>query len=164
MPCCWRKYTACESFSPKIATSTFAPVTSFFPEDWTCRMARWMTRWKPRVGWVSTSRSAAMRGICSAIFFQAEDGIRDYKVTGVQTCALPILTGMFFLLELTHDFHALPALLVGSVAALCVTVLLLRRSILTEKLARRGQHIAREYRSEERRVGKECRSRWSPYH
>src|SRR5256885_6991263 len=26
-------------------------------------------------------------------FFQAEDGIRDYKVTGVQTCALPILIG-----------------------------------------------------------------------
>ena len=55
------------------------------------------------------------------------------------------LTGVFFLLELTQDLHALPALLVGSVAALCVTVLLLRRSILTEKLARRGQHIAREY-------------------
>ncbi len=55
------------------------------------------------------------------------------------------LTGMIFVLELTHDFNALPALLVGSVAALCVTVLLLRRSILTEKLARRGQHIAREY-------------------
>jgi len=55
------------------------------------------------------------------------------------------LTGMFFLLELTHDLNALPALLCGSVAALAVTVLLLRRSILTEKLARRGQHIAREY-------------------
>ena len=55
------------------------------------------------------------------------------------------LTGMFFMLELTHDFNALPALLCGSVAALGVTVLLMRRSILTEKLARRGQHIAREY-------------------
>ena len=55
------------------------------------------------------------------------------------------LTGMFFLLELTHDFNALPALLCGTVAALAVTVLLLRRSILTEKLARRGQHVAREY-------------------
>ena len=55
------------------------------------------------------------------------------------------LTGMFFLLELTHDLNALPALLCGSIAALAVTVLLLRRSILTEKLARRGQHIAREY-------------------
>lgn len=52
---------------------------------------------------------------------------------------------MVFLLEMNHDLNALPALLVGSVAALCVTVLLLRRSILTEKLARRGQHIAREY-------------------
>src|SRR6266852_4641457 len=67
MPCCCRKYTACESFSPKIATSTFAPVTSFFPDDCTCRMARWITRWKPSVGWVSTSRSAAMRGVCSAM-------------------------------------------------------------------------------------------------
>jgi len=55
------------------------------------------------------------------------------------------LTGLVFVLELTHDLNALPALLIGSVAALCVTVLLLRRSILTEKLARRGQHIAREY-------------------
>jgi H+/Cl- antiporter ClcA/CBS domain-containing protein len=55
------------------------------------------------------------------------------------------LTGMIFLLELTHDLNALPALLVGSVASLGVTVLLLKRSILTEKLARRGQHIACEY-------------------
>lgn len=55
------------------------------------------------------------------------------------------LTGMIFILELTHDLNSLPALMVGSVSALCVTVLLLRRSILTEKLARRGQHIAREY-------------------
>lgn len=55
------------------------------------------------------------------------------------------LTGMVFLLELTQDLQALPVLLVGCVAALCVTVLLLRRSILTEKLARRGQHITREY-------------------
>jgi CBS domain-containing protein len=55
------------------------------------------------------------------------------------------LTGMFFMLELTGDLNALPALLCGSVAALAVTVLLLRRSILTEKLARRGQHITREY-------------------
>src|SRR6185369_9721934 len=67
MPCCCRKYTACESFSPKIATSTLAPVTSFLPEDCTCSMARWITRWKPSVGWVSTSRSAAMRGVCSVM-------------------------------------------------------------------------------------------------
>jgi chloride channel protein, CIC family len=54
-------------------------------------------------------------------------------------------TGMVFMLELTHDLNALPAVMVGSVAALAVTVLLLRRSILTEKLARRGHHITREY-------------------
>ncbi|HEY3601820.1 MAG TPA: chloride channel protein, partial [Chthoniobacterales bacterium] len=55
------------------------------------------------------------------------------------------LTGVFFILELTGDVNALPALFCGSVAARAVTVLLMRRSILTEKLARRGQHIAREY-------------------
>jgi H+/Cl- antiporter ClcA/CBS domain-containing protein len=55
------------------------------------------------------------------------------------------LTGMMFALELSHDFNILPGLLVGAVAAVAVTVLLLRRSILTEKLARRGQHIVREY-------------------
>ncbi|HEY3761218.1 MAG TPA: chloride channel protein [Verrucomicrobiae bacterium] len=54
-------------------------------------------------------------------------------------------TGMIFILELTHVWDALPALFIGSMAALGVTVLVLRRSILTEKLARRGQHIAREY-------------------
>ncbi|HZR19744.1 MAG TPA: chloride channel protein [Verrucomicrobiae bacterium] len=55
------------------------------------------------------------------------------------------LTGMVFALELSHDLNTLPALLIACVAALGVTVLLMRRSILTEKLARRGQHIAREY-------------------
>jgi H+/Cl- antiporter ClcA/predicted transcriptional regulator len=55
------------------------------------------------------------------------------------------LTGMVFALELSGDLNAMPALMIGCVAALGVTVLLMRRSILTEKLARRGQHIAREY-------------------
>jgi CBS domain-containing protein len=55
------------------------------------------------------------------------------------------LTAMVFAAELTHDFNLFPALLIGSVAALGVTVLLMRRSILTEKLARRGHHITREY-------------------
>ncbi|MBV9210027.1 MAG: chloride channel protein [Acidobacteria bacterium] len=55
------------------------------------------------------------------------------------------LTAMVFTLELTHDLNLLPALLVGSLAAHALTVLLLRRSILTEKVARRGFHITREY-------------------
>jgi H+/Cl- antiporter ClcA/predicted transcriptional regulator len=54
-------------------------------------------------------------------------------------------TAMIFALELTNDLHALPALLVGSVSGLAVTVLLMKRSILTEKMARRGHHITREY-------------------
>jgi H+/Cl- antiporter ClcA len=55
------------------------------------------------------------------------------------------LTAMVFVVELTNDFNLFPALLIGTVAALGVTVLLMRRSILTEKLARRGHHITREY-------------------
>ncbi|MGC9942200.1 MAG: chloride channel protein [Verrucomicrobiota bacterium] len=55
------------------------------------------------------------------------------------------LTAIVFAVELTRDFNLFPALLVGSVAALGVTVLLMRRSILTEKLARRGHHVTREY-------------------
>ncbi|MFN8486168.1 MAG: chloride channel protein [Caldilineaceae bacterium] len=55
------------------------------------------------------------------------------------------LTAMIFTLELTHDFNTLPALLVGCVAAHTVTVLIMRRSILTEKVARRGHHLIREY-------------------
>jgi H+/Cl- antiporter ClcA len=55
------------------------------------------------------------------------------------------LTAMIFALELTQDFNLLPALLAGCIAAHGVTVLLLRRSILTEKVARRGFHVMREY-------------------
>ncbi len=55
------------------------------------------------------------------------------------------LTAMVFSLELTHDVNALPLLLIATIAAHTVTVLLMRRSILTEKVARRGYHVAREY-------------------
>lgn len=55
------------------------------------------------------------------------------------------LTSMVFVLELTHDLNVLPGLLLACILADAVTVLLLRRSILTEKVARRGHHILREY-------------------
>lgn len=55
------------------------------------------------------------------------------------------LTAMVFMLELTHDVNAFPGLLVACVAAHAVTVLLMKRSILTEKVARRGHHVMREY-------------------
>jgi CBS domain-containing protein len=55
------------------------------------------------------------------------------------------LTATIFALELTHDVNALPALLIASVVAHAFTVLVMRRSILTEKVARRGYHVSREY-------------------
>jgi len=55
------------------------------------------------------------------------------------------LTGIMFALELTGDFALLGPLLAATGAAYAVTVLLLKRSILTEKIARRGQHVVREY-------------------
>ena len=55
------------------------------------------------------------------------------------------LTGALFAVELTGDVRMLAPLLAASATAYAVTVLLLKRSILTEKIARRGQHITREY-------------------
>lgn len=54
-------------------------------------------------------------------------------------------TGVIFALELTHDITVLLPLLVAGVIAHGFTVLTLRRSILTEKVARRGYHLSREY-------------------
>src|SRR3712207_7997027 len=88
-------------------------------------------------------------------FFQAEDGIRDIGVTGVQTCALPIsgaaLAQGDWLLFLHADTRPAPG---WSAAA--------RAFMAASGCAGRAAHFA--FRSEERRVGKECRSRWSPYH
>jgi len=54
-------------------------------------------------------------------------------------------TAIAFMVETTHDINLLPGLLIACVAADAVTVLLLRRSILTEKIARHGHHVMREY-------------------
>ena len=56
-------------------------------------------------------------------------------------------TGVVFALELTHDVNVLLPLLVAVTLAHAFTVLTLRRSILTEKVARRGFHLTREYAS-----------------
>jgi chloride channel protein, CIC family len=55
------------------------------------------------------------------------------------------LTGVVFALELTHDVNMLLPLLLAVTIAHGLTVLVLRRSILTEKIARRGYHVSREY-------------------
>ncbi|WP_216856190.1 chloride channel protein [Acidisphaera sp. S103] len=56
------------------------------------------------------------------------------------------LTATFFAVELTGNTHVLLPLIAACVTAHLVTVLLMKRSILTEKVARRGHHLAREYR------------------
>lgn len=55
------------------------------------------------------------------------------------------LTGVIFSFELTSDYHAILPLLIACMAAHAFTVLTLKRSILTEKIARRGHHLSREY-------------------
>src|SRR3712207_8397816 len=83
-------------------------------------------------------------------FFQAEDGIRDIGVTGVQTCALPISAARHRRVEPAQPGAALgDGLLIGAV----------QRDVGAHPRGEAGAG-----RSEERRVGKECRSRWSPYH
>jgi H+/Cl- antiporter ClcA len=55
------------------------------------------------------------------------------------------LTGILFALELTYDIRTLPALLIACAVSHAFTVLVMKRSILTEKVARRGYHVSREY-------------------
>src|SRR5437870_13278912 len=78
---------------------------------------------------------AAMAPSTSPFFFQAEDGIRDGHVTGVQTCALPI-SSLAWLVLVSKD--------------LCEHMTLQRRVRVAQAIF---------LRSEERRVGKECRLR-----
>src|SRR5256885_2605344 len=95
-------------------------------------------------------------------FFQAEDGIRDYKVTGVQTCALPIFAHREPAPQIPGHHAARDQcgdLLPGEEA---VEEESPQQRIGRDEEVPRGEEGAD--RSEERRVGKECRSRWSPYH
>src|SRR5258708_6199655 len=104
-------------------------------------------------------RWGAEKGQLGLFFFQAEDGIRDDLVTGVQTCALPISQ-----VERGRDDVA--------------RARARRASAGRREPDARGDESRDDQgggqlrpakgrsssRSEERRVGKECRSRWSPYH
>src|SRR2546425_6645350 len=87
-------------------------------------------------------------------FFQAEDGIRDKLVTGVQTCALPICSW----LNLTS---VEPTVIVSPLLNLARFT---RLPFTSSPFVDPRSTIQYDARSEERRVGKECRSRWSPYH
>jgi H+/Cl- antiporter ClcA len=54
-------------------------------------------------------------------------------------------TAVIFILELTHDFNAIFPLFIAVIASYAFTVLVMKRSILTEKISRRGFHLSREY-------------------
>src|SRR5256884_2284538 len=108
-----------------------------------------------QVGWVE-------RSLCFGFFFfQAEDGIRDVAVTGVQTCALPI----FFQVKTTQRVPV-------SEDAYLKRGATVRGEVVTSDAgdgtaahpATLTIRFTQLSRSEERRVGKECRSRWSPDH
>src|SRR3989475_9356217 len=113
------------------------------------------------------SSSASSSSMCSAelgsvvfFFFQAEDGIRDLTVTGVQTCALPIFIEFVGQARFTPVFHRPLFNHLGLVTnrtfeMFCSDAI---------PLLMLPQDMVEAIRSEERRVGKECRSRWSPYH
>src|SRR3712207_9122554 len=119
-------------------------------------------------------------------FFQAEDGIRDIGVTGVQTCALPIFYDNHQVeppATPEEGYHLSEDLIDKSMQFIADS-----RQIDPHKpfylhlcfgATHAPHHVAKDwadryagqfddgwdaYRSEERRVGKECRSRWSPYH
>src|SRR5256885_12224165 len=107
-----------------------------------------------------TSSSAVDRSLSDVFFFQAEDGIRDYKVTGVQTCALPIYHA-----QLLRSFWNFCTPTCSSRVCLCALWSGQKRTEKPTNGHSRGTGMdVRPHRSEERRVGKECRSRWSPYH
>src|SRR2546430_10217213 len=97
--------------------------------------------------------TARYRSCLFCFFFQAEDGIRDLTVTGVQTCALPIL-------QRSRD----PGGSAENSRAVKIAIRIHRHT--TPGIVPIGPVEGGEGgdRSEERRVGKECRSRWSPYH
>src|SRR3712207_8138694 len=94
-------------------------------------------------------------------FFQAEDGIRDIGVTGVQTCALPIFQSEDVEILEAPDGHGGLALARDARPDLILLDLCLPGWDGFETIRQLKDD---PLRSEERRVGKECRSRWSPYH
>src|SRR3989440_6998425 len=94
-------------------------------------------------------------------FFQAEDGIRDLIVTGVQTCALPISPSLS-----RREPRPISELVVHAKLDRVNLLVDIGRGSRRERDGAGAEvhEVIFELRSEERRVGKECRSRWSPYH
>src|SRR2546428_8326140 len=111
---------------------------------------------------INNSVSPSSVSVISFFFFQAEDGIRDLIVTGVQTCALPISQ------RRSHRIHPVTTSLSFTIAATVIgsaaNAHQLTSPLIASTIATPSAPSKNTKRSEERRVGKECRSRWSPYH
>src|SRR2546429_6419629 len=122
----------------------------------------------------ATTTTRREPGGCAAaragFFFQAEDGIRYGAVTGVQTCALPISNLEAEAEYISRESHAAAqrvVLAIEQAVRLLASHPAMGRAGRVEgtrELVVMGTPYIVPYRSEERRVGKECRSRWSPYH
>ncbi len=88
-------------------------------------------------------------GVAEASFFPAEGANSLWPLVSMAAILGGVMrvpfTAVAFALELTHDTNAILPILIASVAAYTITVLTMKRSILTEKVARRGFHILREY-------------------
>src|SRR5690349_23195002 len=104
---------------------------------------------------------ADLEAILLDFFFQAEDGIRDLYVTGVQTCALPI---SLFLDEIGDVPLSMQVKLLRVVQQREFERLGGTETIKVDVRFVAATHRDLEARSEERRVGKECRTWWSAYH
>src|SRR5690606_40402910 len=99
-------------------------------------------RWTGPVTRLQAKPCSLRRWTDVSFLFQAEDGIRDFHVTGVQTCALPILSSTVMLYIGLSIYE-------GGIVVVAYAIAI---PLMTFRLF---------LRSEERRVGKECRSRWS---
>src|SRR5690625_6156843 len=86
-----------------------------------------------------------MQGLTGMLFFQAEDGIRDGHVTGVQTCALPIFIVVIYVFAGGAFADVYTDAVQAVLMAIAGTFIFISGIVL--------------FRSEERRVGKECRFR-----
>src|SRR5690606_40723737 len=89
--------------------------------------------------------------VFSLFFFQAEDGIRDFHVTGVQTCALPISFPPIW------NSAAVKTFLSTSSPAMFTQRRIMRSTLQTDAACQAWEPLFRLCRSEERRVGKELR-------
>src|SRR5256886_4798967 len=123
--------------------------------DWYSAMMRMQSP-----GWRTLVRNVR---VVHYFFFQAEDGIRDLTVTGVQTCALPIFHVALPLLKTKIEVQNRSPNRVNIEQHQADNGF---QNLLFDfrQVADVHRLVSRAARSEERRVGEECRSRWAPYH